>query len=139
MIFEKQFWKELFSEFSNDDVTGLAAQLSYFFLLSLFPLLIFLLSLVSFLPVTQEDIFNMLQEYLPPNTQDLIQNNVQQVIDGGGGGLLSFSIIGTIWSMHPSVSMRYCGRLIVPMKSKKHVRLLLQEHFLSASRYWSYF
>lgn len=82
MIFEKQFWKELFSEFSNDDVTGLAAQLSYFFLLSLFPLLIFLLSLVSFLPVTQEDIFNMLQEYLPPNTQDLIQNNVQQVIDG---------------------------------------------------------
>ncbi|MBU6081600.1 MULTISPECIES: YihY/virulence factor BrkB family protein [Allobacillus] len=104
MIFEKQFWKELFSEFSNDDVTGLAAQLSYFFLLSLFPLLIFLLSLVSFLPVTQEDIFNMLQEYLPPNTQDLIQNNVQQVIDGGGGGLLSFSIIGTIWSASVGVN-----------------------------------
>lgn len=46
----------------------------------------------------------MLQEYLPPNTQDLIQNNVQQVIDGGGGGLLSFSIIGTIWSASVGVN-----------------------------------
>lgn len=32
MIFEKQFWKELFSEFSNDDVTGLARSIILFFL-----------------------------------------------------------------------------------------------------------
>ncbi len=104
MIFEKKFWKELFTNFSDDDVPGLSAQLSYFFLLSLFPLLIFLLSLISFLPVTQEDIFTMLEEYLPPQTQGLVQDNVQQVIEGGGGGLLSVSIIGTIWSASVGVN-----------------------------------
>ena len=38
------------SEVINDDVMGMAGQLAYFFVLALFPALIFFVSLVAYLP-----------------------------------------------------------------------------------------
>ena len=43
------FWKELFIRIKKVDVTGLGSQLAFFFLLSLFPLLIFIMTLLPFL------------------------------------------------------------------------------------------
>src|SRR5699024_2521247 len=45
------FLKQLFQRVVSEDVFGLAAQLAYFFLLSLFPFLLFLLSLIGYLPL----------------------------------------------------------------------------------------
>ena len=43
----KGFSKSLFANISANDVTGLAAQIAYYFLLSLFPLLIFIVTLLT--------------------------------------------------------------------------------------------
>jgi membrane protein len=49
-------WRELLrrtaKEFNADDCLGLAAQLSYYFFLALFPAAAFLLALASFFPLT---------------------------------------------------------------------------------------
>ena len=48
-------WTELarltWREMIDDDVAGLAAQLSYYFFLALFPALLFLLAVASFFPL----------------------------------------------------------------------------------------
>ncbi len=43
----KELVKRVWNEIQHDDVFGRAAQLSYYFLLALFPLLIFLTSLIG--------------------------------------------------------------------------------------------
>ncbi|MCP1156953.1 YihY/virulence factor BrkB family protein [Bacillus infantis] len=86
-------WKKI----HEDDIFGLAAQLAYFFLLSLFPLLIFLVTLITYLPVSQVDILGFIRDYAPGDTMALIESNLNQIADRSGT-LLSVGIIGTIWS-----------------------------------------
>ncbi|MBM7542102.1 YihY/virulence factor BrkB family protein [Amphibacillus cookii] len=94
----KEFILALFKRFSNDEVTSLSAQLSYFFLLSLFPLLIFLVTLLGYLPIDYQEIMNMMRTYIPSDSMTLIENSLDQVVQSSSGGLLSLGIIGTLWS-----------------------------------------
>ena len=50
----KELGKRVWSEMQQDDVFGRAAQLSYYFLLALFPLLIFLTSVIGLVISSQE-------------------------------------------------------------------------------------
>ncbi|WP_188455193.1 YihY/virulence factor BrkB family protein [Virgibacillus oceani] len=95
------FFKELYKRFEEDDVFGLAAQLAYFFLLSLFPFLLFLVTLIGYLPVDQlafEGFMDFIETYAPSDITKLINNNIPQLLNNQNGGLLSISIIGTLWS-----------------------------------------
>src|SRR3954451_9290173 len=82
----------------EDDIPGLSAQLAYFFLLSLFPLLIFIFTLLPYLPIPYPDILGSIREFAPPDTMDLIEKNVNYVMNNRNGGLLSIGVIGTMWS-----------------------------------------
>jgi len=94
----RRFVKELIKRFSEDEVTSLSAQLSYFFLLSLFPLLIFLVALATYLPIDYQEIFNIISTYLPDEVTEMIYANLDQIVVESGSGLLSIGILGTIWS-----------------------------------------
>lgn len=91
------FFKNLVKRIQGDDVTGMGAQLAYYFLLSLFPLLIFFVTLLPYLPITQDDIMGIISEFAPPETMSLIEDNLNDVMKGSGS-LLSFGIIATLWS-----------------------------------------
>jgi membrane protein len=92
-----RFVQHLWKRFQEDDYFGIAAQLAYFFLLSLFPLLIFLVTLFPYLPITQEDLLNLVRDFAPSGTMELIETNLTEMSQKNGA-LLSFGIIGTIWS-----------------------------------------
>lgn len=81
----------------ENDIFGLAAQLAYFFLLSLFPLLLFLVTLLPYLPITQEDILGVICDFAPGDSMQLIETNINE-LSQKNGRLLSFGIIATIWS-----------------------------------------
>ena len=90
--------KLLWHRIEEDDINGLSAQLAYFFLLSLFPLLIVIFTLLPYLPIPHQDMLGMISDFAPPDTMNLIEKNINDVMDHRNGGLLSFGIIGTIWS-----------------------------------------
>lgn len=94
----KGFSKSLFANISANDVTGLAAQIAYYFLLSLFPLLIFVVTLLPYLPVDQADILGLVRDFAPGETMSMIEETLQDVMSNRNSGLLSVSIIATIWS-----------------------------------------
>lgn len=99
IAFIKYMWKR----FMEDDYLGIAAQLAYFFLLSLFPLLIFIVTLFPYLPITQDDLLGLVRDFAPSGTIELIETNLSQISDKNGA-LLSFGIIGTIWSASNGIS-----------------------------------
>lgn len=89
---------EVWKRFSRDDIPGIAAQLSYFFLLSLFPFLIFLLTLVGFLPISADQVLGMIRDYAPGNTMEIIEENIEVLMNQQNRGLLSIGIIGSLWA-----------------------------------------
>lgn len=92
------FVKQLVVRIQKVDVTGLSSQLAFFFLLSLFPLLIFLMTLLPFLNLDQMQIFDFIREYAPDNVASLIETTLKEVLNNRSGGLLSIGALATIWS-----------------------------------------
>lgn len=88
----------LWRRIGEDEVFGLAAQLAYFFLLSLFPLLIFLVTLLPYLPISQEEMLGVIADFAPGETMTFIETNLNEIMSHQNGTLLSFGIIATVWS-----------------------------------------
>lgn len=83
---------------NNDDIFALGAQLAYYLMLSFFPFLIFLMTIVGFSRLNSADILDGLGAILPNNVFSLIDTIVVEVVDTQNAGLLGASIIITIWS-----------------------------------------
>ena len=86
------------------DVFGSAAELAYYFLLALFPLLIFLTSMVGFLPGVQDSIVNLLAGAAPPEAMELVRETLADVVSHRSGGLLSVGLIASLWSASSGVA-----------------------------------
>src|SRR5213595_417180 len=78
----------------------MAAALSYYFVLSLFPALIFLSAVVAFLPVPVlfGQALTTMSRFLPPDSMGLVRRVMADVITPNRGTFLSFGILGTIWA-----------------------------------------
>lgn len=92
------FSKELLTRIRKVDVTGLGSQLAFFFLLSLFPLLIFLFTLLPYLNLDQSEIFLFIRDYAPESVALLIEDTVGEILSNRNTGLLSIGAVATIWS-----------------------------------------
>lgn len=99
-----RYLKVFYKRSVDDKVFDLSAQLAYYFLLSLFPFLIFALALLSYLGITSKDVLDMIQQYTPPDSFNLIKKNLQNILDQQHGGLLSFGIIFTIWTASNAIN-----------------------------------
>lgn len=84
----------------EDGVPGLAAQLAFYFFLAVFPTLLFLVSLLAYLPVESalDPALSRLEALLPASILDLIRQQIDQVLAGKRGGLMTFAIAGAVWS-----------------------------------------
>jgi membrane protein len=82
----------------EDHAFGRAAELAYFFLLALFPFLIFLLNAFSFMPGLQEALLDWFARLMPPEAMKLVSHWVESVISDSSGSLLSFGLLGSLWA-----------------------------------------
>ena len=87
-------------ETQADNGLGLAAQLAYYFFLALFPALLFLIALASFLPGHDlvGRVVGMLQGVAPAEVVGIIRDQLAKIAEGRQGGLLSFGVIAALWS-----------------------------------------
>lgn len=99
-VVNRSFSKTRFAlkHFEDADIFGTAAQMAYFLLLSLFPLLLFLVTLIGYLPIDERPFAEFVSTYAPHEITEFIHMNMKQLIDTRNGGLLSLGILGTLWS-----------------------------------------
>src|SRR5438046_4008002 len=78
----------------------MAAALSFYFVMSLFPALIFLSAVVAYLPLP--DLFNqaitLMSRFVPPDSMGVVKKVLADVITPNRGTFLSFGILGTLWT-----------------------------------------
>jgi membrane protein len=92
------FLKELLVRIKKVDVTGLASQLAFFFLLSMFPLLIFTMTLLPYLNFNQAEVFLLIRDYAPESVALLIEDTLKEILNIRNGSLLSIGALATVWS-----------------------------------------
>jgi len=96
----KKIWLEVY----EGSILSRAAELAYYFLLALFPMLIFLTSLIGFLPDAQENIFRALASVMPGEAMKLVHETILDVVRNRSGGLISFGVLGALWAASGGVS-----------------------------------
>jgi membrane protein len=94
----KRVWKES----NDDDIWGRAAELSYYFLLALFPMLLFLVSVLGFFAGPGSELRNALFGYLsqamPASAGELVGKTMNEVSTSASGGKLAFGILAALWA-----------------------------------------
>jgi membrane protein len=92
--------RKTYQDVLNNHTMAMAAGLSYYFVMSLFPLLILAASLVAFLPVPNlfGRILAAMQQVIPSDSMGLVRAVLKDVITPHKGGFLTVGILGTIWA-----------------------------------------
>ncbi len=98
----KEIAKRTWQQINEDDIFGRAAQLSYYFLLALFPLLLFLTTLLGYLAESGTQLRTRLMSYLgtvmPYSALELVQKTIDEVTINKSGGKLSFGLLAALWA-----------------------------------------
>ena len=124
----------VYREVQRTRVLNMAAGLSYYFLLSLFPLLIALATLLGYLPIP--NLFNQSMDFaarfVPGEAMGLVRRILQSVLTPNRGGLLSIGLVGTIWAasggfsaMVDALDIAYDARASRPMLKQRLLAVAL--------------
>ena len=97
-------WRELarrtVRDTLRDDAQGLAAQLSYYFFLSLFPTLLALIALASLFPL--EDftgaLTSLLAPWLPVDALELLRTQLVKIAGSDDHAVIGLGLLGALWS-----------------------------------------
>lgn len=89
-----------YADVQRNHTLQMAAALSYYFVLSLFPALIFLSAVVAYLPVPNlfDQALSMMAHFLPPDSMGLVRRVLADVITPNRSTFLSFGLLGTLWA-----------------------------------------
>jgi membrane protein len=96
----KQLAHDLNEQIGDDNVFNGAAVLAFYLTLAIFPALIFLLTMLPYLPIAQldQEIMDLLNQALPPEAASMLEDTVRRIATKRQGGLLSFGFLGTLWA-----------------------------------------
>jgi len=95
--------KDIIKRIKIHEVPSLAAQLAYYLLLSMFPFLLFLISLAGHMPVTGEHVIDELGRILPDNTFETIRQILAEITTGRNTAF-SFSLVTSLWAASKGVN-----------------------------------
>lgn len=98
----KKLLQRLWKQFWKDRVLDQSAKLAFYFLLSLFPLLLFLIGLFGILlqssPDLRQALLKSLAAVVPDSASGLIDTTFGEITRGPGGVKLSLALLFTWWS-----------------------------------------
>lgn len=88
---------ELTSDISSHHVGAYAAQTAYFLMLSMIPIILLLLTMIKYTPVTKADVMTAVIQVFPSSVDSLITSIVNQVYNQSMG-VVPLTIVVTLWS-----------------------------------------
>jgi membrane protein len=91
---------QTYDDVGDNHTLQMAAALSYYFVISLFPSLIVLSAIVAYLPVP--DLFNqalnLMARFVPADSMGLVKKVLADVVTPNRNAFLSIGLLGTLWA-----------------------------------------
>jgi len=97
---KRRFWIGVWRGIKRDDCKGMAARLSFYFLLAFFPFLIFVSAVIGFIPI-EPDLLNKIllemNQFLPERTYAWVHDFTIDLVNSQNSGVVSVGILLTLW------------------------------------------
>lgn len=88
-----------FSKKLNEDAVGAyAAQATFFIILSFFPFVMFLLTLLQYLPFSQEQLAGFTLTLLPGDVDRMVRSVLEELYEKASGAVISITAVVSLWS-----------------------------------------
>lgn len=96
---------------SENGLTGYSAQLAYYFFLSLFPFMLFLTTMLAYLPTHHRThtVLSVLGKILPTQALALVKSNLEGLLHQHQNGLLSFGVVFALYSASSAITAISAG------------------------------
>ncbi len=103
----KVFFLKLYNKVDSTDMFNRAAVIAFYFSFSLFPLLLFLMTLAGMILGTTDslkrDLFGYLYQIMPSTAYDLVHKTLDEIIENSSSGKLTIGLFITLWSASAGV------------------------------------
>lgn len=112
-------------------LTSRAGGIAFSFFMALFPFLLFILTLIPFVPIDgfQEDFLYTIQNLLPPNTAESVDEVIKDIANNRYGGLMSFGFVASVFLMTNGVNAILGG--FEYSYHVKEMRSILKQYFIA--------
>jgi membrane protein len=89
-----------YADVQNNHTLQMAAALSYYFVMALFPALIFLSAIVASLPIVGlfDQLLDLMGRFVPPDGMEILRKVLADVVTPNRGTFLSFGFLATLWT-----------------------------------------
>ncbi len=104
---------------SDDNIGSFAASAAYFFILSFFPLVMLLMSLLRYTNLTRDQLTDMLADVIPAEMHSIMVNIISEVY-GKTALTVSLSALVILWTAGKGFMALKSGMDVVVGASKKH-------------------
>ena len=104
ILTRKGLLQDLLWRIRHVDIGALGAQLAYFFLLSFFPLMIFLLGIVPYLNLDPTQVYGLMADVMPVEILAMVKQILDPILTQQNSNLLSLGALGTLWSASKGMS-----------------------------------
>jgi membrane protein len=95
--------KKLYSNFIENEISALSAQVTYYLILSFFPFLIFLFTIISYTSIVQSQSVFFISRVLPTSIYQLVMDVVEYGVATRKSAFISIGMLATIWSASSGV------------------------------------
>ena len=89
---------DLVGDIMKDSVSAYSAQAAFFIIISAFPMVMLLLTMLKFLPYFSSGVPMIHIRFLPPDVNAFAQSMLQEIINNSSNMVLSISAITALWS-----------------------------------------
>lgn len=98
----KQLLNRLYEKAFDEDIFSSAAQVGFYFMFALFPLLLFLVNIFGIVLEKADDmraeLFMYLRQVMPGSAIELVEKTLAEVVQGSSGGKLTVGLLIALWS-----------------------------------------
>jgi membrane protein len=120
-----KFIVRLYQKAFHDDIFSRAAQVAFYFSFSIFPLLLFLVTLFGLILDStseyQNELFGYLRQIMPKTAYELVKNTIIEVTQNSSAGKLTFGFLVAIWSASAAIdSLRVALNHVYSLKETRY-------------------
>lgn len=95
--------RDFSSQLTLDHVNAYAAQTSFFFIIAMFPLLMLLLTLIRYTPVSEEMLIESALAIMPNTIDPLIEQIINEMYSQSNFAIISITAVTALWSASKAI------------------------------------
>ncbi len=111
----------------EDAVSAYAAQAAFFIIMSAFPFIMLILTLVQYLPLTPEMLIDVTETIIPSAFSDYVVSLIEEIYEQSSVTIISITFLSAVWASSKSflAIIRGCNSIYDIRETRNYVKLRL--------------